>query len=48
MRNKIAVAAWKLWARANKLPRNYAESLDPYVRAKFDELWAFAQVREDF
>lgn len=29
--------------RENSLPRDYAEQLDPYVRAKFDELWQAAQ-----
>ena len=29
--------------RARSLPRDYAQQLDPYVRAKFDELWQAAQ-----
>lgn len=29
--------------RANKIPRDFASSLNPYVRAKFDELWQVAQ-----
>jgi hypothetical protein len=32
-----------------KLPREIGESLDPYVRAKFDELWQTAQhPKEDY
>ncbi len=34
--------------RVNALPRNYAGQLNPFVRAKFDELWQAAQVSEDF
>jgi hypothetical protein len=34
--------------RRNKLPRDYASKLDPYVRAKFDELWQGAQVEDDY
>jgi hypothetical protein len=34
--------------RARSLPRSYAEALDPYVRAKFDELWQLAQVNDDY
>lgn len=30
--------------RANALPRDFGESLDPWVRAKFDELWGYAQL----
>jgi hypothetical protein len=30
-----------------KLPREFADGLDPYVRAKFDELWASAQHEPD-
>ncbi len=30
--------------RANHLPREYRASLDPYVQAKFDELWGYAQL----
>ncbi|MCO6454567.1 MAG: hypothetical protein J5I93_04545 [Pirellulaceae bacterium] len=33
--------------RANGLPRTYAERLDPYVRAKFEELWDAAQYRDE-
>jgi hypothetical protein len=33
--------------RANALPRDFAESLDPWVRAKFDELWGYAQIPVD-
>jgi hypothetical protein len=29
--------------RANQLPRGFAQQLDPWVRAKFDELWGYAQ-----
>ena len=32
---------------AAKLPRAFASSLDPYVQAKFDELWQSAQHPED-
>lgn len=34
--------------RVNRLPRDYAQKLDAYVRPKFDELWQAAQVREDY
>ncbi len=34
--------------RANRLPREFAEKLDPYVREKFGEMWAAAQVEEDY
>jgi hypothetical protein len=34
--------------RVNTLPRNYAGQLNPFVRAKFDELWQAAQVTEDY
>ena len=34
--------------RANKLARDYGMTLNEYVRAKFDELWTFAQINEDF
>ncbi len=30
--------------RANELPRTFGECLDPWVRAKFDELWGYAQI----
>jgi hypothetical protein len=30
-----------------KLPREFADALDPYVRAKYDELWQAAQGDED-
>jgi hypothetical protein len=30
-----------------KLPREFREALDPYVRAKYDELWQAAQGPED-
>lgn len=33
--------------RVNGLPRTYAERLNPYVRAKFDELWSAAQYQEE-
>jgi hypothetical protein len=32
--------------RAQALPSEFAERLDPSVRAKFDELWQAAQVRD--
>lgn len=32
---------------ATKQPREFAEALDPYVRAKYDELWQAAQRPED-
>ncbi len=34
--------------RVNTLPRDYSEQLNPFVRAKFDELWQAAQVSEDY
>jgi hypothetical protein len=34
--------------RVNELARDYSAILDPYVQAKFDELWAAAQVSEDY
>lgn len=34
--------------RANRLPREYGERLDPYVRSKFAELWQAAQIEEDY
>jgi hypothetical protein len=33
--------------RANGLPRNFGDALDPWVRAKFDELWGYAQRSTD-
>jgi len=33
--------------RANDLPLDYVESLDPYVADKFRELWQAAQIDED-
>ena len=30
-----------------KLPREFANELDPYVRPKFDELWQSVQREED-
>ena len=32
---------------AARLPRELGETLDPYVRAKYDELWLAAQHPED-
>jgi hypothetical protein len=34
--------------RVNALPRDYSGQLNPFVRAKFDELWQAAQVSEDY
>jgi hypothetical protein len=34
--------------RVNRLPLNYAEQLNPFVRPKFEELWQSAQVIEDY
>jgi hypothetical protein len=34
--------------RVNALPRTYSGQLNPFVRAKFDELWHAAQVSEDY
>ena len=34
--------------RRNRLPREYAQQLNPYVQATFDELWQAAQVNEDY
>jgi hypothetical protein len=33
--------------RAAALPRDFATQLDPYVRAKYDELWLLAQHPDD-
>jgi hypothetical protein len=33
--------------RANALPREFADTLDPWVRSKFDELWGYAQIPAD-
>lgn len=33
--------------RANELPLDYAMTLDPFVRAKFEELWQYAQLPVD-
>ncbi|HKY34983.1 MAG TPA: hypothetical protein VJN18_03485 [Polyangiaceae bacterium] len=33
--------------RANALPPAFASELDPWVRAKFDELWEYAQIPTD-
>lgn len=33
--------------RANQLPLDYVDSLDPYVADKFHEMWQAAQVNED-
>jgi hypothetical protein len=34
--------------RANKLPVDHADKLHRYVRDKYRELWAAAQVEEDY
>ena len=34
--------------RANKLPRSFADKLNPYVAGAFHELWQAAQVVEDY
>lgn len=34
--------------RANRLSRDFGEQLNPYVRAKFDELWQAAQHKDDY
>ncbi len=34
--------------RANRLPEDYADSLSPYVREKYLELWRAAQVQNDY
>ncbi len=34
--------------RANRLPRDYADRLNPYVHDKFAEMWQAAQVEEDY
>lgn len=34
--------------RAGGLPRDTANQLDPYVQAKYDELWLLAQVADDY
>jgi hypothetical protein len=33
--------------RTNELPREFAATLDPWVRGKFDELWGHAQLPTD-
>ena len=33
--------------RANQLPLDYAESLNPYVADKFRELWHAAQIDDE-
>jgi hypothetical protein len=33
--------------RVRRLPRELAQRLDPYVRAKFEELWVAAQAPDD-
>jgi hypothetical protein len=33
--------------RVNELPRSFADELDPWVRAKYDELWGYAQLPVD-
>lgn len=34
--------------RANQLPREYSERLNPYVREKYAELWNAAQHRDEY
>ena len=34
--------------RVNKLGLEYCETLNPYVSAKFVEMWQAAQVKEDY
>ena len=34
--------------RTNELPRDYADQLNPYVRAKYDELWNAAQHKDEY
>ena len=34
--------------RANELPRDYGECLNPYVQPKFDELWVAAQHKDEY
>ena len=34
--------------RANQLPREYAEGLNSYVRAKYNELWGLAQHSDEY
>lgn len=33
--------------RANGLPLTFGQELDPWVRAKFEELWGYAQIEHD-
>ncbi len=33
--------------RANRLPHEFGEQIDRYVRDKFSELWGYAQARDD-
>jgi len=32
--------------RANHLPREYTSNLNPYVHAKYHELWGYAQIKD--
>jgi hypothetical protein len=32
--------------RANALPRDFGNHLNPYVQAAFDQHWQYAQIRE--
>ena len=34
--------------RANQLPRDYGDGLNPYVQPKFDELWRAAQHKDEY
>ncbi len=34
--------------RANNLGQDYGERLDPYVRAKFEDLWHAAQIKDEY
>ena len=34
--------------RANELPRDYGDKLNPYVQPKFDELWVAAQHKDEY
>ncbi len=34
--------------RANRLPREHADKLNPFVREKYGEMWSAAQIEEDY
>ena len=34
--------------RANQLPQDYADKLNPFVRQKYGEMWSAAQIEDDY